>query len=104
MLTENELRALIIVRMFTMKDDCNQTHTMHVLGQVRGLIAAMNGGTLPKFSWDAGDYYDAAGIPYVSKVNDDGELFAEVSDEYLASIGCTSDEDGYVYHPKFNPA
>jgi hypothetical protein len=49
-------------------------------------------------------YYEYAAIPYTIKKGDEGEDMIEISDEYLEAIGCTSDEDGEVFHPKFNPA
>jgi hypothetical protein len=95
MLTEDEIRVLIVKRLMAACDSCNGHHINHVEGQIRALLAVLRGGKKVDLSGDCTQVLDAAGIPWQKN----GKEGWSVSDKWLRARGCTGKDDE-VTHPK----
>jgi len=63
MISEEEVKALIVGRIITATESCNSHHISCVQGQIRGLIAVLTG-TRPPVHDDIRDILDLIGVPY----------------------------------------
>jgi len=78
MLTEPQIKALLVARIIACTDSCNSFHINHVSGQIRALLAVLTDGSHPTTSSDTPTILRLAGIPFT--LDDDGW---EVDDEWL---------------------
>ena len=86
MLTEKEIRALIVWRIARCSESCNSFHINHVDGQIRGLTAVLNNGVPIHSRATTMDVLDYIGVPYT--MDGDEVLF---SDEWMQEHGFTDD-------------
>jgi len=63
MMTEEEIRAMIVNRLLVAENSCNSHHRMCVKQQIRGLLAALTG-EVPTNSDDIPTILRQAGIPH----------------------------------------
>lgn len=63
MLSEDQIRTLIVLRIEALFRSSNNHHRNHVEGQVRALIAVLTG-KMPPALRDAAAYLDLVGIPH----------------------------------------
>jgi hypothetical protein len=97
MLTEGEVRVLIVKRLMAACDSCNSYHINHVEGQIRGLLAVLNDGKKFDSDGDCRRILEAAGIPWEPHPKDENGW--RVPDEWFAQHGATVNGDD-VDHPK----
>lgn len=95
MLSEEEVRTLIALRVSAMCHSCNSHHISHVEGQIRGLMAVLTGEPPPTFN-DAYEILDMAGIPYHKKAHSTFDW----NEKWLKAHGI-NDDRGLLHHPKF---
>jgi hypothetical protein len=95
MLTEDEVKALLVCRMEECFDSANSGHAKHVVGQVRALVAVLTGEPPPR-STDACVLLAAAGIPYV-ETEDGGFRYDR---EWLVAHEFVIDGEDFD-HPRF---
>lgn len=95
MLTENEIRVLILHRVMAACDSCNGHFINHVEGQIRGLLAVLTDGKNIDMDDSIRHILDVAGIPWEDRA--DGGW--NVPDEWCIANGCTVDDDE-IEHPK----
>lgn len=98
MLTENEIRVLILKRVFALCDMRGRDLTMTFIridGEIRGLLAVLTGGKRHILSGNVTQIFDIAGIPWEDRA--DGGW--NVPDEWCIANGCTVDGNT-IRHPK----
>lgn len=100
MLNAEEIRALIVCRLAaTEKSYCSE-HAMACNGQVRALLAVLNGVPPPGLTEDIVLTLEAAGIPYVLL---DGDM-VDFDEAWLLAHGFVIDLDdpAKISHPVFS--
>lgn len=97
MLTKEEIQVLVVLRIFAALDSCNSYHANHVHGQIKALVAVLNGGE-PIESEKAVDYLDAAGIP--TKPHPESKDGFVIPSDWLVERGCII-EGTRISHPNF---
>lgn len=97
MISEEEIRSLIVCRIIAANGSCNSHHISHVEGQIRGMIAVLTGEAPPSFHGEVTDMCAAAGIP----VEKNGDGTVGFPREWLESHGFTLKGD-YISHPRFS--
>lgn len=98
MLTEEQVKSLLVVRVMACLGSCNSHHINHCEGQIRALLAVLTGKRPPRVT-DAVQTLTLAGIP----CRDDGEGGFVLDDDWLEAHGFTftRGEDDDVSHPDF---
>lgn len=94
----DDIRCLILLRLWHAYDTCNSGHLTHVEGQIRALLTCLNGEIEPPLSGQARDILDRAGIPWQPL----GKEGFKLDDDWLRRHGFELDEDDeeYLEHPR----
>ena len=97
MLTEEEVRSLLACRVQVCSKSCNRGTINHIDGQIRALLAVLNGVPPPGVEdGSTAEVFLAAGIPFT----DDGERVL-VDPAWLAAHGFDLYVDN-LHHPRFS--
>ena len=97
MLSEEQIRAMIVARFLRMAGSCNDHHINQLEDQIRALIAVLNDGKMPPISKSVRAYCRAAGVPVLRRGSETGW-----SDEWLLEHGFErkrAGDDSTWYHP-----
>ena len=99
MLTADEIRVLIVLRIQAAMDSCNSSHINNCKGQIRALVSVLNDVKPCPSSNLATDMLRAAGIPFTET---DDQF--DIDGDWLIEHGCKleGENGGNVSHAKFS--
>lgn len=98
MLTEKQIKALVVLRIIACADSCGSNQISHIDGQIRALAAVLRDGVPPPaaFGGDTAKMLDYAGIPYYRNV----DRTIGFPEEWLTEHGFIVDGDDFHYHDR----
>jgi hypothetical protein len=103
MLTEEELLALIVVRLGNVSESCNTARREAIWDEIRGLVFVLNQKSIGSLRAhdDSGPVLDLCGIPWKHFGPKGSEEGTEVPEAWLKEHGFVEVKDGDWRHPKF---
>lgn len=96
-MSDEDIRALIVARL--QNNRCNDYYINHLMGQLRGLVAALTGEAPPStHNGDVRPLLKMAGIPY----NDHGDGEIDFPEDWCRAHGFEIAPEGWIRHPRWS--